>query len=311
MKKALELLRNNQVVAMPTETVYGLAGSIESDEALRKIFSTKERPFFDPLIVHISKHSQVLELVKVFPDSAQLLTTKYWPGPLTIILEKSSKVSDLITSGLTTVALRMPNHPMALELISQFGSPLAAPSANKFGKTSPTKAQHVRDEFKGEVYVLDGGDCEVGIESTIVSLTETEPKKVILKLLRPGHIVLSELIKDLHQAGFEVEVHEKDLTVNAPGNMKHHYMPNKPLVIVESSLNGEAKIPVEYLNHFEMKLSDIPELAARELYSQLRFSAEQSHDFILFKRSPLHSGEKWDSIMDRLKKAATVKIELS
>lgn len=311
MKKALELLRNNQVVGMPTETVYGLAASIYSDEALRKIFSIKERPFYDPLIVHISHPEQVFELVNSFPESAKILTQKYWPGPLTIILEKSNKVSDLITSGFTTVGIRMPNHPVALELISQFGSPLAAPSANKFGKTSPTKREHVIEEFNNEVYVLNGGDCEVGIESTIISLVEESPKKVILKLLRPGHVILSELIKDLEGAGFEIEVHEKDMTVNAPGNMKHHYMPKKPLIIIDVSQNPNRELPKEYDNHFEMKLSVIPEVAARELYSQLRYSSEQPNEYIVFKKSSIHIGEKWDSILDRLKKAATIKIELS
>ena len=310
MKKALELLKNNEVVGMPTETVYGLAASIYSEEGLKKIFSVKERPFYDPLIVHIAHLDQVLEVVKIFPEAAKVLTKKYWPGPLTIILEKSSKVSDLITSGLNTVAIRMPKHPVALELISQFGSPLAAPSANKFGKTSPTKFQHVIEEFNNEVYVLNGGECEVGIESTILFISQTSARKVTVKLLRPGGITLSELLDDLINAGYEVEVQEKDMTMNAPGNMKHHYMPKKPLVLINCREGIDVEIPSVYNNHFEMKLSDVPEVAARELYAQLRFSAEQSCDYILFKKKFYYTGEKWDCILDRLKKAATINIEL-
>lgn len=301
--KAIGKLKSDDVVGMPTETVYGLAGSIYSDRALKKIFQIKERPFFDPLIIHVSSIDEAKDLVKAWPKSADILASKFWPGPLTIILEKSSKVSDLITSGLPTVGIRMPNHPVALELIKNFGSPLAAPSANKFKKTSPTTSEHVRDEFGEKVFVLEGGACNVGLESTILYLKE-ENSEVLIEILRKGFIKYSEIEKILLDSGFSVKKADVINSIMAPGNMKDHYMPKKPLVILnEGKTIGDIKI--HFKTYAEMTLSNLPEIAARQLYSQLRIAGEGSEDIIIFKKQYWHSGELWEAIFDRLHKAAS------
>lgn len=308
---ALEILRNDGVVGMPTETVYGLAGSINSEKALRKIFEVKERPFFDPLIVHISNINE-LESITTLKDSATLerLTAKFWPGPLTIVLPKSNIVNPLITSGFDTVAVRMPKHVIALELIKKLGSPVAAPSANKFSKTSPTTAQHVMNSFKNEnIFVLDGGPCDVGIESTVIMLDYLNtPNKVAI--LRPGIISKFDIIEALDN---EIEVVYEESPVS-PGSLKHHYMPTNPLVLFSSNYSN---YDIEkYLNDFSIKhsfyannpteliLDNDPNIAARELYSKLRLIDEQTNR-ILFCKLPKNTDDKWLGILDRLEKAAT------
>ncbi|MBC7538237.1 MAG: threonylcarbamoyl-AMP synthase [Bacteriovorax sp.] len=303
LKKAIELLKNDDVVGMPTETVYGIAGSIYSEIALQKIFKIKERPFFDPLIIHVSNIEEAKTLVKNWPKSADILTDKFWPGPLTLVLEKSNKVNDLITSGLPTVAIRMPNHPIALNLIKKFGSPLAAPSANKFKKTSPTTFQHVKDEFLDNVYVLDGGSCSVGLESTILFLHENE-NVLEVEVLRKGFIQYSEIEKILVENGFKLKKAKLGNSILVPGNMKNHYMPKKPLVILKE---GKAlkDIKINFNTYVEMTLSNSPEIAARQLYSQLRISSQGKEHIIIFKEMNWHAGELWEAILDRLLKAAS------
>jgi L-threonylcarbamoyladenylate synthase len=168
---AVEKLINGEVVGIPTETVYGLGAVISKSDAIKKIFTTKERPFFDPLIVHVSGVEQAKELSLDWSAAADILAQEFWPGPLTLVLPKKN-VSDLITSGLQTVGVRCPDHKIALEIIEKVGEPIAAPSANRFGKTSPTCKKHVLEEFNDAVFVVDGGDCSVGIESTIISVLE-------------------------------------------------------------------------------------------------------------------------------------------
>ena len=188
IEQAIQMLKSNDVVAIPTETVYGLAGAINNESALNKIFSIKGRPFFDPLIVHVSSIEMAQSLVKDWPKAASVLYEKFWPGPLTLVLPKNDKVSDLVTAGLKTVALRMPDHVTTLKMIDELQCPVAAPSANRFGKTSPTDWQHVQEEFAGEVAVVDGGASEVGVESTIVRLQDNN-----VELLRPGTILFSDI----------------------------------------------------------------------------------------------------------------------
>jgi L-threonylcarbamoyladenylate synthase len=327
---AVSLLRSDNVVGMPTETVYGLAGSIHSEKALKKIFSTKERPFFDPLIVHISSVDQAKSLTLNWHKAHEVLAKRFWPGPLTLVVEKSSQVSDLITSGLTTVGIRMPNHGLALKLITSFGSPLAAPSANKFGKTSPTSAQHVRDEFIHEdVFVLDGGLCAIGVESTVLYVKqESDESDVSLSLLRAGHVILSDICNVLDNEGLIVKINPSETKIAAPGQMKHHYMPKKPLVFFNEDTDLKKCLPeifqmiqklpniIESVNVTkpekiesmrELVLSDKPEEAARELYAQLRVVSEGPEDIIYFKKKSIHLGENWEAILDRLGKAATIK----
>ncbi|HEY8272520.1 MAG TPA: L-threonylcarbamoyladenylate synthase, partial [Pseudobdellovibrionaceae bacterium] len=196
--KAVELLAKGQVVGMPTETVYGLAARIDLPEGIESIFKTKERPFFDPLIVHVSDLAQLNEVVSSFPAVAVALAEKFWPGPLTLVLPKSSKLNPMITSGLDSVGVRMPAHAVAMDLIRKAGVPLAAPSANKFGKTSPTTANHVRQEFQKEnIFVLEGGDSKIGIESTVLLINETDGVNK-LSILRKGHVLRSDIEKHLN-----------------------------------------------------------------------------------------------------------------
>ena len=326
---AIEILKRGDVVAIPTETVYGLAGRIDSDLALKKIFTTKKRPFFDPLIVHVSNIDQAKKLVLDFPFAAEILTKKFWPGPLTLVLEKSELVSDLITAGLTRVGIRMPNHPITLSLIDKLNIPLAAPSANKFGKTSPTTSSHVKEEFLEEqVYVLEGGECQVGLESTVLFLEQSNnDKNVRFKILRLGMIskqmIVDELISNQLNP-VEIENFEANL---APGNMKHHYMPNTPLVIIPenesienyidtikdkfsqfdiSDSNFEFVIPKKFEKYEELKLDANPSLAARELYSEMRRLAHLQNDFIYFKLNTKHHAQEFAPILDKLKKAASI-----
>lgn len=169
--KAVELLFNEELVAIPTETVYGLAGNIYSEKAITAIFETKQRPKFNPLIVHIPSVDYLEKIVTDIPEKAKLLADAFWPGPITLVLNKKDTIPDLITAGKTTVAVRVPNHPTTLELLERLEFPLAAPSANPFNRISPTKPEHVEDYFKNEIkMVLDGGACTKGIESTIIGV---------------------------------------------------------------------------------------------------------------------------------------------
>ncbi|MGZ3653835.1 MAG: L-threonylcarbamoyladenylate synthase, partial [Bdellovibrionota bacterium] len=233
LERAKAQLEAGGVVALPTETVYGLAASIRSEEGIRKIFAIKERPFFDPLIVHISDLEQKKQVISEWPPLADFLAKIFWPGPLTMVLPKLASLNPLITSGLETVGLRMPAHPVARQLIEKCGFPLAAPSANKFGKTSPTKAEHVRKGFeKEDLMILDGGQSEVGLESTVVALTREGPLDVVT-ILRPGAVtrdILEGALRDRGGDPFEVRV---GTSAASPGHTEHHYMPNVPLVIVE------------------------------------------------------------------------------
>lgn len=283
--KAIHHLQNNDVVGMPTETVYGLAGSIESEESIKKIFSTKERPFFDPLIVHVSNTEMARPLVKSWPPIAQTLAEHFWPGPLTMVLPKSDIVSDLITSGLDSVGIRCPNHPIALELISNFAIPLAAPSANKFTKTSPTTKDHVESEFGDDVFVLEGGVCHVGIESTVAGIFDDE-----VKIYRPGMITKEDLKKVLPS---KVKVEYTQSPV-APGQMKHHYMPNKPVILTkESPQSGAVWI-----------VPDSPAIAARQLYSKLREldKGKEEKIYIVLQES-YKDNEAWRGFLNRVDKA--------
>ncbi len=249
IRNAAELLRSGEVVGMPTETVYGLAGSVFDEAALARIFAVKERPTFDPLIVHLAAEVlkveplsalAELELVNVAQLSplarsrATALMRAFWPGPLTIVLPKTARVPDLATSGLGTVGLRSPRHPVAQALILAAGVPLAAPSANRFGRISPTTAQHVQTELGDRIsLVLEGGPCEVGLESTVVTVLGEGQ----LILLRPGAVSREALEQ---ASGSTVEIAKKpyahtlgqELAMSAPGMLESHYAPARPLTML-------------------------------------------------------------------------------
>ncbi|WP_413559586.1 L-threonylcarbamoyladenylate synthase [Bdellovibrio sp. HCB209] len=329
LKKAQQILEEGGVIGLPTETVYGLAARIDMPPAIEKIFTTKERPFFDPLIVHVSSIEMAKKVTAYWGPASQALAEAFWPGPLTLILPKDNSINGMITSGLESVGIRMPNHPLALALIQEVNVPLAAPSANKFGRTSPTSASHVRVEFKNEnVFVLDGGDCQIGIESTVL-LVRHRPDKVELSILRRGHVLKSDLERVLEAGGFTFEFIEKIDKRESPGHMKHHYMPPIPLIV---SLTADRKVEdilkevnekitqlpdeIESIKIIKpaggiakaevLKLSADPLLATREFYGKLRDAAIKGADCIVFYREPHQQGERWESLFDRLNKAASL-----
>ena len=223
--KAVELLKAGSLVAIPTETVYGLAANALDVKAVAKIFEAKERPSFDPLIIHTDSLDKLEGLVKSIPAELQVLVDAFSPGPLTILLERTERVPDLVTSGLPTVAVRIPAHPLCLNLLSKLDFPLAAPSANPFGYISPTRAKHVSDQLGQRVdYILDGGNCDYGLESTIVSLGESGA----LKVLRKGGLA----IEKIEELVGKVEVNElSSSNPTAPGMLKSHYAPKTPIYL--------------------------------------------------------------------------------
>jgi L-threonylcarbamoyladenylate synthase len=225
IKYAASLIKKGKIVAMPTETVYGLAANALNAMAVARIFELKERPTFDPLIVHISSIEQLETLFKK-PISPYVYTLAeaFWPGPLTIVSAKTPEVPDLVTSGLSTVGVRMPSHPVAHQLIEQSGVPLAAPSANKFGRISPTMVSHVQKQNFNAEYILDGGISDYGIESTVVSVHENG-----IKVLRQGAITEDDLAKHVEVLSSADE--NEEVEKHAPGMLKSHYSPRKPLYV--------------------------------------------------------------------------------
>ncbi len=315
----IERLKKGDVVGLPTETVYGLAASIHTQAGIEKIFKIKQRPFFDPLIVHIAGFSQIAQLVSEWPRAARVLSESFWPGPLTLVVKKSESVSDLITSGLNSVALRWPSHPLAQEVIGGVGFPLAAPSANKFGKVSPTQASHVEDEFLTEkILILDGGPCEVGLESTVVSVTKGSDGDELV-ILRPGQISNKDIEELLRGKEVAFSWGEKDTSkITGPGQVQHHYMPKIPLVLMDEGLTDHSDInvflteklrkPIRKFN--VLNLPDNGTMAARELYSQMRLQSETGQpDCLVFHIKPVHKGPAWEAIMDRLHRAAMIHLE--
>ncbi|MGZ3772871.1 MAG: L-threonylcarbamoyladenylate synthase [Pseudobdellovibrionaceae bacterium] len=327
--KAKEILDHGGVIGFPTETVYGLAARIDIPSAIEKIFKVKERPFFDPLIVHVASIEQAKQLTSFWCPVAQALAESFWPGPLTLILPRDPSVNLMITSGLDSVGIRMPNHPVALEILREVDVPLAAPSANKFGRTSPTSASHVRVEFKNEnVFVVDGGDCEIGIESTVILVRHFEDKAQ-LSILRRGYILKSDIEAVLNEKGLVFEFIEQVDKKESPGHMKHHYMPSVPLIVcndpqrnIETILQEVNKKIAQLPDEVEsitiikpkdgihtaalLQLSEDPLLATREFYGKLREVASQGCDCILFYRENYQIGERWESLFDRLNKAASL-----
>ena len=224
---AAKYIKEGKVVAFPTETVYGLGADALNPMAVAKIFELKKRPSFDPLIVHISDISYIKKLTKNNDDRIYKLAERFWPGPLTIVMKKSEIVPDIVTSGLPTVGIRMPDNKIALELITKSETAIAAPSANLFGRVSPTTAQHVKKQLKGVDFILDGGKTKVGIESTIIALN-----KEGFEILRYGLITKEEIKKVIPIC---TESKNKK-NILAPGMLKSHYSPSKPLFILDKNI---------------------------------------------------------------------------
>lgn len=223
--KAVDLLKEGAVIGFPTETVYGLGADAMNPSAVACIFELKNRPSFNPLIVHIGNRSELHALVSgPLPTLAHKLIQAFWPGPLTLVLPKKSTVPDLVTAGLDTVAVRMPSHPVALELLNRLERPIAAPSANRSGGVSPTHAQHVRKDFGNRLFVLDGGPCKLGIESTVISFKGDSPLCLRLGSLSLGQIEL--------ETGKTI-LFSQDNALRSPGQLLKHYAPKTPLFLLE------------------------------------------------------------------------------
>ncbi|HIH15837.1 MAG TPA: threonylcarbamoyl-AMP synthase [Candidatus Diapherotrites archaeon] len=237
IKKAAAILRRGGLVAFPTETVYGLGADAFHARACRKIFKAKHRPSDNPLIVHVARQSELGRLVAEIPSSARKLMKKFWPGPLTLVLRKTARVPSVVSGGLQTVAVRMPDHPVALQLIRAAGCPIAAPSANVAGKPSPTDAQHVVEDLRGRIEaVLDGGPTEHGVESTIVDLSRPVPE-----LLRPGAVTLEQLRKAIGRVRVHASVKRHGAVRGkalSPGMKYRHYAPKAEVVVIRPPLSS-------------------------------------------------------------------------
>ncbi len=302
---AAGFIREGKLVAFPTETVYGLGANALDPLAVARIFELKERPSFDPLIIHIADISDIYQLV-VYPDErVAQLARRFWPGPLTMVLPKSDKVPDIVTSGLSTVGIRMPDNDLARELIRRSGCPIAAPSANKFGRVSPTNPQHVKKQLPGVDYILEGGQAHVGIESTIISLGKTG-----FTILRHGLITREEIEAIIPYQ----EADQPQEGIVAPGMMKSHYSPAKPLYIAgESSLEGFERGKAGLLSYqgqdtegykVVIALSENGNLkeCAVNLFSAIHQMEEADVEYIVAE--PIPEEGIGIAIMDRLRKAA-------
>jgi L-threonylcarbamoyladenylate synthase len=298
LAEAARLIRAGRLVAFPTETVYGLGANALDAAAVKRIFEVKGRPATSPLIVHVDSIEMARELASTWPWQAEELARAFWPGPLTLVLPKRALIPDMVTAGLDTVGLRMPSHPLALELIRAAGTPLAAPSANRFTQLSPTTAEHVRQGLGEAVdLVLDGGPTEVGIESTVLSLAGTP------RLLRPGMVsaaAIERVIGPLAEARAPSgEAHE------SPGMHRRHYRPATPLFLHVPAAGRGAYLhighPVAGAANIGMP-SGAGEYGAR-LYGTLHELDAQGFDWIAVEMPP--DTPEWAAIRDRLRRAAS------
>jgi L-threonylcarbamoyladenylate synthase len=308
IEKAKQILQTDGLVAIPTETVYGLAANALKKDAVLKIFEAKNRPHFDPLIIHTNSIEKIKLWVDDFPVWAQQLANAFWPGPLTLLLSKKNTIPDLVTSGLPQVAVRIPNHKLTLQLLESIDFPLAAPSANPFGYVSPTAAKHVAAQLQNKVdYILDGGVCDVGIESTIVGFEDNS-----ITVYRLGGLA----IEDIEQVVGKVNVQvNQSSNPTAPGMLKSHYAPTKPLFIgdVDGFMkdNSSKKIGVisfykEYdsgKNHLKILSStkDLKE-AAHNLFAAIRELDASDVDVIIAEKFPENFLGR--AINDRLQRAS-------
>jgi L-threonylcarbamoyladenylate synthase len=303
LARAAELIRAGGIVAFPTETVYGLGANALDAEAVRRVFEAKGRPSTSPLIVHVESVEMARGLVRDWPPSAEALARRYWPGPLTLVLEKQQHVPGIVTAGLPTVGLRMPAHPLALSLIRAAGVPIAAPSANRFAELSPTTARHVRDALGGRVdLILDGGPTEVGIESTVLSLAASPPR-----LLRPGMVTQTDIeavIGPIEIAG-RIENGEND-GHPSPGLHPKHYSPATPLVLVDGGPLPAGRGVYLYRERHAQAARCVAMPAdagayAAVLYETLHREDAAGWDWIAVERPP--EGPEWAGVADRLERA--------
>jgi len=309
ISKAIELLNNEELVAIPTETVYGLAGNIYSEKAIKLIFNTKKRPSFNPLIVHIASKDRLSDIVTHIPEKAKLLADAFWPGPITLVLPKQKSIPNIITSNKSTVAVRVPNHPKTLELLKQLDFPLAAPSANPFSNISPTKPEHVENYFRNDIkLVLDGGPCTSGIESTIIGFENDEP--IIYRL---GSIPIEEIETIVGKIKVK---NKKEVSPDAPGMLERHYAPKTTTVLTDNVIetlkqNKNKRIGlitfctqtenIQVTSEFILSVNCDMNEAASKLYDALHYMDNKNLDIIIAEQFPDHGLGK--SINDRLLRA--------
>jgi L-threonylcarbamoyladenylate synthase len=294
--RAIAILRRGGVVAIPTETVYGLAADLTNPQAIARIYAIKGRPADHPLIVHTHDPAALDGFIAASTPAFAALGERFWPGPLTLVVGRGARTPPSITGGQDTVAVRIPDHPLALAILAGFGGPLAAPSANRFGGVSPTTAQHVRDDLGETVdLIVDGGPARVGVESTIVDLTGSVPA-----VLRAGAITPSELSAAL---GTPV-VARSGGPVRAPGMLAAHYAPRARVVLVEEAARATETAHREQAGERValLVLPDDPAAAARTLYATLRALDADAYDTILATLPA--AGEAFDAVRDRLRRAA-------
>jgi L-threonylcarbamoyladenylate synthase len=314
VREAAKLLAAGKVVAFPTETVYGLGADASNPEAVRRIFEIKGRPADHPVIVHLSHPDQLSEWAADIPDEAYQLAERFWPGPLTMILNRNKRVPDEVTGGQDTVGLRIPAHPVALALLRKFGGGIAAPSANRFGRISPTTAQHVLEDLGEELeMIVDAGPCLIGLESAIINLSGPEPM-----LLRPGSLTVKELEAVLD--GKRIAVPEKKVVLRAPGMLASHYAPRTPFAVIEAVALPETltklltrgeTVAVMTVTAPEnswpkgvtlRSMPPSPSDYACEMYSVMRKLDNGGFDHIVAVAPP--DSIEWLAVMDRLTRAA-------
>ncbi len=306
VSQAVALLQNGVTVAIPTETVYGLAANALNEEAVLKIFEVKNRPHFDPLIVHVAGKEHIEKYVTDIPEPAKKLMEAFMPGPVTLLLKKKTIIPDLVTSGLDTVAIRIPQHPLALELLRQLDFPLAAPSANPFGYISPTTAQHVYDQLQGKIpYILDGGATDVGVESTIVGFD----KNAVI-VYRLGGLAIHEIENLVGKVLININESSNPL---APGSLKSHYAPKKKLLFFPDTKPLEKNIAVIAFDQFDKNYPEEKQVllspsgdlheAARNLFSVMRQLDNGNAELIITVKFPEHGLGL--AINDRLKRASS------
>lgn len=291
LDQALAVLRAGGLVAIPTETVYGLAADASNPAAVRRIFAVKQRPVDHPLIVHIAAAERLGDWAATIPRTAAVLADACWPGPLTLLVPRATRVLDVVTGGLPTVGVRVPAHPLTLELLERFGGGLAAPSANRFGRVSPTTAEHVRADLGDDVdFVLDGGPCPIGVESTIVDCTVDPPQVV-----RPGGIPSEHIAALLDQV-----LGDQDGPSRAPGMLESHYAPRCRVLLASTPAAAQA-LSADWPESEVLDDADVVRYA-HTLYSRLR-DADDRHVEVVIAVLPPASG-LGHAIRDRLTKAA-------
>jgi L-threonylcarbamoyladenylate synthase len=297
IRKAAQLLLAGELVVFPTETVYGLGANALDPVAVQKIYALKGRPATSPLIVHVSSVEQARELAAEWPEDAERLARGFWPGPLTIVVPKKPVIPDDVTAGLPTVGLRMPRHTVALAILREAGLPIAAPSANRFTQLSPTTAQHVREAFGRDMpFLLDGGPCEVGLESTVIAVTKDG-----LEVLRPGMAFVQHAAPAPYPA-------EQNAAHSSPGQHHKHYSPRTRVLLVNRGhLPPKGRGAYLWLAYdaeaaWKLRMPEQPESYAAKLYSVLHDLDRRGYDWIAVELPP-HAPE-WAAIRDRLTRAA-------